>query len=133
MPKTWKTAVEQLSQRLGEFTGRTSDIMGNVDCMLSYPGQTPQKWHMDGKYEMLGMVIFLTPGNATEFAAYEGKSWMHMAGQNAYNYIDQSWQTVRKPTVVKYKGMCIWMVIKPTIERCLRGMRRKNMKSSGHG
>lgn len=57
---------------LSRQTGRdSSTLVRHVDFMLSYPGQSPQKWHLDGEFSLAGYIVFLEEGHAPLFAPYE--------------------------------------------------------------
>ena len=97
--KRWAAAIKTLCAIIGVKAGRPPDSLHEyMDAMLSFPRQTPQSWHMDGLYELTGVIIFLTNGRATEFANYNGKAWMHMTHSKRVAYHTKSWGAVTGAT-----------------------------------
>ena len=85
--------VRLLCEHLSHCTGRDpARLMLWVDFMLSFPGQTPQQWHQDGAFSLLGFVVLLTPGRAPEFAPYVGASFMVMRQAKREEFLRSAWQ-----------------------------------------
>ena len=94
----------ELAVCIGRVCGRDPWVVYEwYDFMLSFPEQTPQKWHMDGIYSVLGCIIPLDDkSSATEFADIDGCDARRCSDVNRVRKVQQLTKLFAHPTNVVF-------------------------------
>jgi hypothetical protein len=94
----------ELAVCIGRVCGRDPWVVYEwYDFMLSFPEQTPQKWHMDGIYSVLGCIIPLDDkSSATEFADIDGCDARRCSEDNRVKKVQQLTKLFAHPTNVVF-------------------------------
>ena len=92
----YQQAIEDLVAHVSNFVCREPKDLRGVDCMLSFPQQTPQAWHQDGKHPgVLGVLVYLSDGMATEYGAYPQRRWSRMRMDRRARYMKECWEATQ--------------------------------------
>lgn len=106
----------ELAVCIGRVCGRDPWVVYEwYDFMLSFPEQTPQKWHMDGIYSVLGCIIPLDDESAaTEFADIDGCDARRCSSNNRVKKVQQLTKFFSHPTKVVFHYRSVQCLIRRT-------------------